>query len=56
MPYGDENILNLNCAGELKFGMNKWGIGPGPTHDWVIYYDNLKIGRSVSFVEIAPVD
>jgi hypothetical protein len=38
----------------FKFGMNKWGNGPGPTHDWVIYYDNLKIGRNVSYRDVAP--
>jgi ribosomal protein L14 len=40
----------------LKFGMNRWGncSGGAPCDTWVIYYDNLKIGRGVTYADVAP--
>ena len=40
----------------LKFGMNRWGNcnGGAPCDTWVIYYDNLKIGRNVTYSDVAP--
>ena len=34
----------------LKFGMNRWNV----QNDWVVYYDNLKIGRDVTYNDVAP--
>lgn len=44
----------LNYAGGpgqyFKLGMNRWTM----TNTWVIYYDNLKIGRNVTYADVAP--
>jgi hypothetical protein len=34
----------------FKFGMNRWTM----TNTWVVYYDNLKIGRNVTYNDVAP--
>ena len=34
----------------IKFGMNRWNV----QNDWVIFYDNLKIGRNVTYNDVAP--
>ena len=40
----------------LKFGMNRWGNcnNGAPCDTWVIYYDNLKVGRNVTYNDVAP--
>lgn len=40
----------------LKFGMNRWGNcnNGAPCDTWVIYYDNIKIGRNVTYADVAP--
>lgn len=48
---------NLNWAPNayLKLGMNRWGnCSGGPCDTWVIYYDNVKIGRDVTYADVAP--
>jgi hypothetical protein len=34
----------------FKFGMNRWNM----SNTWTIYYDNLKIGRNVTYNDVAP--
>lgn len=54
------NLTGIDYAEGLgqyfKFGLNKWGNGAGgsPTHTWIIYYDNLKIGRNVTYNNVKP--
>jgi hypothetical protein len=41
----------------MKFGMNRWGGGPGggPEDDWVIFYDDLRVGDDdATYEDIAP--
>lgn len=44
----------LNYAGGpgqyFKLGMNRWTMN----NTWIIYYDNLKIGRNVTYNDVAP--
>lgn len=44
----------LNYAGGpgqyFKLGMNRWTMN----NTWVIFYDNLKIGRNVTYNDVAP--
>jgi predicted secreted protein len=34
----------------MKLGMNRWSM----TNNWVVYYDNIKIGRNVTYNDVAP--
>ncbi len=62
---GSDGIIDVWIDGELyfsyrgptattgryfKLGMNRWSM----TNDWVIYYDNLKVGRDVDYNTVAP--
>ena len=53
--YFTKSNLNWAANAYLKFGMNRWGNCSGaPCDTWVIYYDNLKIGRDVTYADVAP--
>ena len=54
--YFTKSGLNWNPSTYLKFGMNRWGncSGGAPCDTWVIYYDNVKIGRNVTYNDVAP--
>ncbi|MBL7743379.1 MAG: heparin lyase I family protein [Chitinophagaceae bacterium] len=48
--YARYTGLTFNPSAYFKFGMNRWSM----TNDWVVYYDNLKIGRNVTYNDVAP--
>jgi ribosomal protein L14 len=53
--YFTKSGLNWAANAYLKFGMNRWGnCSSAPCDTWVIYYDNLKIGRDVTYNDVAP--
>jgi ribosomal protein L14 len=53
--YFTKSGLNWAANAYLKFGMNRWGNCSGaPCDTWVIYYDNIKIGRDVTYNDVAP--
>jgi ribosomal protein L14 len=54
--YFTKSNLNWLAGTYLKFGMNRWGdcSGGAPCDTWTIYYDNIKIGRSVNYAAVAP--
>jgi ribosomal protein L14 len=55
--YFTRSGLNWTPNAYLKLGMNRWGScsGGSPCDTWVIYYDNVKIGRNVTYADVAPI-
>lgn len=48
--YFTKNNLNWLPGPYLKLGMNRWLM----TNTWVVYYDNFKVGRNVTYNDVAP--
>lgn len=48
--YFTRNNLNWAPGAYLKLGMNRWVM----SNTWVVFYDNVKIGRNVTYNDVAP--
>jgi ribosomal protein L14 len=49
-PYFSKTNLSWAQGAYLKMGMNRWLM----TNTWVVFYDNVKIGRNVTYNDVAP--
>ncbi|HEY6502954.1 MAG TPA: heparin lyase I family protein, partial [Chitinophagaceae bacterium] len=49
-PYFSRTNLSWAQGAYFKMGMNRWLM----TNTWVVFYDNVKIGRNVTYNDVAP--